>query len=59
MIESGNRNRAVADLFRAASYRYAERDGTRLVETDRHTTAANGFWFPAERESDYRALGLF
>jgi Methyltransferase FkbM domain len=59
MIESGNRNRGVAEFFRGASYRYAEREGSRLVETERHTTAANGFWFPAEREAHYRGLGLF
>ena len=59
MIESGNRNAAVASFLAGLGYRYAEREGDVLVPTDAHGTAANGFWFHAERERDYRALGLF
>lgn len=58
MIESGNRNPAVAELLRAAGYRYAERDGLKLVETDGYSDAPNGYWFHGERIEEYRDLGL-
>jgi FkbM family methyltransferase len=58
MIESGNRNRAVAEQLSAAGYRYAERDGLKLVEKTGHSDAPNGFWFHGERAADYAALGL-
>jgi FkbM family methyltransferase len=59
MIESGNRNAAVAALLRGHGYLYAEREGERLAPTDHHTTAANGFWYHPDRLDEYRALSLF
>jgi FkbM family methyltransferase len=58
MVESGNRNPAVADLLTRHGYTYAEREGDRLVPVHIHTEAANGFWLHASKTAEYRAMGL-
>jgi hypothetical protein len=58
MVESGNRNAEVAAILTRHGYRYAERDGDVLKLTDAHSTAANGFWFHADRATEYRAKGI-
>jgi FkbM family methyltransferase len=58
MIESGNRHPAVATLLTGLGYVYAERDGAKLVRTEAHSTAPNGFWLHGERLGEYRTLGI-
>lgn len=58
MIESGNRNAAVADILVGHGYVYAEREGMQLVPTSAHTTAANGFWMHSARLDEYRTMGV-
>jgi len=59
MVEEGNRNAEVAAILTAAGYRYAEREGLKLVEKSGHSSALNGYWFHGERAGEYAALGLF
>lgn len=59
MIESGNRNAAVASQLTSLGYLYAERDGDRLVPKSGHSTAPNGFWYHSGRSRDYQEIGLF
>jgi FkbM family methyltransferase len=58
MVEEGNRNTPVAEFLTSFGYEYGERLGSIVVPTTEISAVVNGYWFHADRISEYQAKGI-
>ncbi len=58
MVEGGNRDTPVVEFLVDLGYKYGERVGSKVVPTTEISSAVNGYWFHADKASEYRAKGI-
>jgi len=58
MLEGGNRWNNLPELMDTLGYRYAEREGEKLVFQNKETDALNGFYVHQDRIAEYRDMEI-